>query len=381
MSIYDYNKEAAHRKRLQAKMEKRKRRNQAIKRLLIDLLKLGAIALAIVLVIILTITLIVKKPWKNSAGGSEVPQTEESLTEAEPTEENETDAPIPVGDVEFLPGFTAQETDMTVKIPEQENEEAADYVDSSYAILIDESTDEIVAERGADTIISPASMTKVLTVLVAAEHIEEADLDEKVKITIEITDYVYQNDCSAVNFDVGEKVPVRDLFYGTILPSGADAALALANYVAGSQEAFVELMNEKLDELGLSETAHFTNCIGLYDEDHYCTVYDMAMIMKAAVENDLCREVLSAHTYTTTKTKKHKDGIIISNWFLRRIEDYDCGGEVLCAKTGFVNQSGSCAVSYEIADSGTPYICVTGNAYSSWRCIFDHIAIYNTYAK
>ena len=99
--------------------------------------------------------------------------------------------------------------------------------------------------------------------LVAAEHIE--NLDDTVTITIDITDYCYVNDCSVVGFALDEVVPVRELLYGTILPSGADAALALAKYVAGSQEAFVALMNEKLEELGLSDTAHFTNCVGLYD--------------------------------------------------------------------------------------------------------------------
>ena len=63
-------------------------------------------------------------------------------------------------------------------------------------------------------------------------------------------------------------------------------------------------MNDKLEELGLADTAHFTNCVGLYDEDHYCSVYDMAMILKAAVQNDFARDVLSTHVYTTTKNKK-----------------------------------------------------------------------------
>lgn len=250
---------------------------------------------------------------------------------------------------------------------------------SQYAVIIDESTNRIVAQKNADTVISPASMTKILTVLVAAEHVE--NLEDTVEITLDITDYVYIHDCSAVGFSVGEQVPVRDLFYGTVLPSGADAALALASYVAGSQEAFADMMNEKLKELGISDTAHFTNCIGLYDGEHYCTVYDMAMILKAAVENDFCREVLSARQYTTAATAEHPEGISISNWFLRRIEDKDTGGEVVCAKTGFVNQSGSCAASYGISDSGIPYICVTANTSSSWRCIYDHVTMYSTYAK
>ncbi len=279
---------------------------------------------------------------------------------------------LQVGDTEFLAGFTAQETEDTHGVdPEQ--------VTSIYALLIDESTNEIVAEQNAHEIINPASMTKILTVLVAAERVK--DLDEKVAVTIEATDYAFSHDCSTAGFAADEQVPVRDLFYGTVLPSGADAAVALAIHTAGSQEAFVELMNEKLDELGLSATAHFTNCVGLYDEAHHCTVYDMAMILKAAVENDFCREVLSAHTYTTAQTEAHPEGILLSNWFLRRIEDKDTGGEVLCAKTGFVNQSGNCAASYQITDSGRPYICVTADAHSSWRCIYDHVAMYSLYAE
>ena len=117
---------------------------------------------------------------------------------------------------------------------------------SEHAILVDVTNDTIVAKKGAYDIISPASMTKVLTVLVAAEHITEGELDDPFTMTLEITDYAYMNDCSSVGFLDGEVVTVRDLFYGTVLPSGGDAAVGLATYIAGSHEAFVELMNEKL---------------------------------------------------------------------------------------------------------------------------------------
>jgi len=280
---------------------------------------------------------------------------------------------VRVGDVQLVAGYEAHTAADTVTVVGEEN------VQSSHAILIDETTGTIVAQKDAGKIINPASMTKILTVLVAAEHIE--DLDDEVTIIIDDTDYAYRNDCSTAGFMVDEVVPVRDLFYGTILPSGGEAAIALATYVAGSEEAFVDMMNDKLQELGLSKTAHFTNCVGLYDEDHHCTIYDMAMILKAAIENDFCREVLTAHTYNTSLTSQHPEGILISNWFLRRIEDKDTNGEVLCAKTGFVNESGSCAASYEVTSSGTPYICVTADAHSSWRCIYDHVAMYKTYTK
>lgn len=249
---------------------------------------------------------------------------------------------------------------------------------SANVVFIDIESGDVLAQRGYKEIINPASMTKVLTVLVAAESV--TDLDDTFTMTIDITDYSYSNDCSSVGFEVGEEVTVRDLFYGTILPSGGDAAVGLATYVAGSHEAFVEKMNDKLEELGLSDTAHFTNCVGLYDENHYCSVYDMAMILEAAMDNELCREVLGTRTYTTSATPQHPEGITISNWFIRRIEDKDTGGKVMAAKTGYVNESGSCAVSYGVDATGKGYVCATAGANSSWRCIYDHVALYKAYA-
>ena len=267
--------------------------------------------------------------------------------------------------------YTYEATDSTLQL-------GSEFV-STNAVFVDADNDRILAQKDAMTRNNPASMTKVLTLLVAVEHID--NLDDSFTITIDITDYSYKNDCSVAGFDVDETVTVRDLLYGTILPSGADAALGLAAYVSGSQEAFMELMNEKLKELGLADTAHFTNCVGIYDENHYCTVYDLAVIMNAAIENETCREVLSAHTYNTSATEQHPEGILLSNWFLRRIEDKDTGGEVVCGKTGFVNQSGNCAVSYGVDQSGRNYICVTAGAYSGWRCIYDHVDLYKRFSE
>lgn len=250
---------------------------------------------------------------------------------------------------------------------------------SNYGIFIDLETDTILAERNASAVINPASMTKILTILVAAEKLGEERLDEPVTVSKEATEYSYVNECSNAGFEAEEIVTVRDLFYGTILPSGGEAAAALAAYTSGSMEEFVSQMNQKAEELGLSKTAHFTNCAGLYDENHHCTVYDMAMILEAALDNPFCKEVLSARIYTTSPTTEHPEGLLLSNWFLRRIEDKDTGGEVLSAKTGYVAQSGSCAASYGKSHSGKEYICVTADASSSWRCIYDHVALYQQF--
>ncbi len=380
----EYREYFAHyeeRKRIRLERQQRMRKQRLLKRFLC----LGALCVAMSIVVIVNI-------FGRKGDREETQDQQQTVKNVEQTEQS--DLPM----INEVQGGAPEEADGAESEPdaagtEPDQEEpvysfhdtlqtAAIYseeVVSTNAILVDESMDTIVASKGADERIYPASMTKVLTVLVAAEQITEEDLDDTFTITLEITDYAYVNDCSAAGFLDGEKVTVRDLFYGTVLPSGGDAALGLAIYTAGSQEAFVDMMNAKLKELGLGDSAHFTNCIGLFDEEHYCTVYDMAVIMKAAMQNELCREVLSAHTYTTKATAEHPEGITISNWFLRKIEDKDTGGEVLCAKTGYVVQSKNCAVSYGTSAGGTPYICVTAGSTSGWRCIYDHVEIYNRY--
>lgn len=282
---------------------------------------------------------------------------------------------LSVAGTEIFTGYGIYKSD-TIATIDSEN------MQSLHAVLIDAQTGEAIAQKDGFTKIYPASMTKVMTVLVAAEHLKEEDLDKKVIISVNDTDYSYSHDLSAVGFLLDESVTVRDLFYGTILPSGADAASALATYVAGDKDTFVEMMNEKVKELGLNNT-HFTNCVGLYDDDNYTTCAEMAVIMKAAIENNFCYDVLKEHIYTTSITAEHPEGIEISNWFLRRIEDKEdmFSGSVICAKTGFVVESGNCGVSYGLKNNGHPYICVTAGAHSAWRCIYDHVDIYAKYAK
>ncbi len=351
------------------------------------LIMLGA-SFVLVLVIIISLVFIIKHKGNTNnltETTSEVSSEESSISEVSQPEIVDTivedveieEEPNPFlsksDDAEsFFSGYSIGSGDDTTYI-------SSENVLSTYALLVNLDTGNIVASRDGNVRINPASMTKILTLLVATEHI--IDLDDTFVMTQEIGDFVYKKDCSSVGFEVGEIVTVKDMLYGTILPSGGDAAMCLAEYVAGSQEAFVEMMNDKLKELGLSDTAHFTNCIGIYDENHYCTLEDMAMILKAAEENALCHEVLNARKYTTTATTQHPEGITVSNWFMRRIEDKDTHGEVIGAKTGFVVQSGCCGASYQISNDGTHYICVTADAWSSWRCIYDHVEIYDTYTS
>ncbi len=363
--------------RLSISEYKEKRKKEIIRRMA---LLLSSVVLGIVLIS----SAIIHHKTKNS---SVVEAAEIASVEASDTVESEiVDTVVQDVEIEEENPFMARSEDASsffegynVELSENTSYISSENVLSTYALLVNLDNGTAVASKDGNVRINPASMTKILTLLVACEHI--TDLDDTFEMTQAIGDFVYSKDCSAVGFQVGEVVTVRDLLYGTILPSGGDAAMCLAEYVAGSQEAFVDMMNDKLSELGLSRTAHFTNCIGIYDEDHYCTLVDMAMILKAAEENALCHDVLQARTYTTSATEQHPEGITISNWFIRRIEDKDTHGEVVGAKTGFVVQSGCCGASYQISNDGSHYICVTADAWSSWRCIYDHVEIYDTYTS
>ena len=282
---------------------------------------------------------------------------------------------------EFAAGYDFRKTKATQTIRDELFPDKYAF-GSKYAIVVDLDHNEVLAQKDAEVRMNPASMTKILTILVAAERVDLSRLDtDTFPVDANLAVYSYVNDFSSVGWVEGDAPTIRDLFYGCILPSGADAAVGLAEYTAGSQENFVKLMNDKCSQLGIGKTTHFTNCVGLFDANHYSTCHDMAVIMKAALENTFCREVLSAHTYTTKPMKESPEGEVLSNWFLRRIEDKDTHGTVRSAKTGFVKESGCCAASYQIANSGAHTMVVTADTYSVWKCIYDHVALYALYDK
>lgn len=398
---YSGEEDAANEKRRRMREENRRalqiKRQQQVKRIKYGII--GGGALIVIFLIVLILGLRKKTPDSSLTPPSSLNPTSVPVAESasiagdspdEPlygdstlTEELSSQNPdfsdgeeVPAQEASALPEITiAGENVLYSASPSPNMKTVGEDVYSTYAIVIDVDNAQVVASRDGYTRINPASMTKILTLLIACEHI--TDLSETVTITEDITNYCYRHGCSVVGFDTDEVVTVEDLLYGTILPSGADAALALANYVAGSQEAFVELMNQKLERLGLSSTTHFTNCVGIYDENHYSTAYDIALLLQYALDNELCRQILGTRIYTTTKSETHPDGLEISNWFIRRIEDKDTGCKVIAAKTGFVNESGCCGASCGEDENGKRYICVTADAWSSWRCIYDHVALYN----
>ena len=253
------------------------------------------------------------------------------------------------------------------------------------AILVDADTNEIVAGYNYEKKVYPASLTKMLTLLVAAENIQ--DMDATYKFTSDDIDPLIEDNASRAGFEAGETVTMKDLLYSAILVSGADGTTGLANAVAGSEEKFVELMNAKIQELGLTGTK-FVNASGLHNKNHYSTAQDIAVITKPAMDNETCREVLTATKYTTSKTKQHKDGIELTSIVAQRIEGYyvDCDGDgeaddgisIEGGKTGFTDEA-KYTLSTILDDNGHTYICVTTKSKDELKAVEDQIAIYEKY--
>ena len=252
--------------------------------------------------------------------------------------------------------------------------------DAKYGIVINKTTGTVVAARNPHEKAYPASTTKIMTLLVAVENIK--DMNDTFTMTLDITDPLYVAEASVAGFLNGEVIGMKDLLYGTILPSGADASMALALKVSGSEEEFVKLMNKKVKDLGLKNT-HFDNVTGLHSEQNYSTAYDMAVILDAALRNDVCKEVLSTYQYTTAKTPQNPDGIPLSSTLF----SYMYGTEpetatILGGKTGFVNQSGYCIASYGKAnENNNEYIVVTLGNSARWPAFYGQIDLYKEFAK
>lgn len=231
---------------------------------------------------------------------------------------------------------------------------------------------EVLYEKDSSKEISVASLTKIMTASVALDLID--NLDTKVVLTANDFKGLVEQNASVAGFSVGEEVTYRDLLYGLILPSGADAALALANHLTGSEENFVIKMNEKAKALNLQHT-NFVNTTGLDVKGHYSSAYDITIILNDALKNPEFKDIFTTKKYVTSNVRHTFQNSIEKSASAYKLDI----SNILGSKTGYTYDAGLCLAS--IAEhNGETYILVTANAdYKDHKPyhIMDSINLYN----
>lgn len=213
-------------------------------------------------------------------------------------------------------------------------------ISSDYAIVMDQETGQVLSEKNADERMYPASLTKMMTAIIAMENL--TDYSETITITAPMFAGLYEQNASLAGFQVGDEPTVEDIFYGIALPSGADACNAAAITISGSVSSFVNLMNQKAQEIGMTNT-HFVNTTGLHDENHYSTARDMALLLQYCLKNEEFVKVFSSRTYTTSPLASAPNGIFLQSTTWPKAMRYGISLPGMAGvKTGFTYPAGRC---------------------------------------
>ena len=202
----------------------------------------------------------------------------------------------------------------------------------------------------------PASTTKLLTFYIAVKY---GNLDDIV--TISETATILPSGSSRAWLKVSDKMTLKDLLYSMMLASGNDSAIAIAEYISGTEEAFAERMNEEAKLLGATNS-HFVNSHGYHDDNHYTTAYDLYLIMNACLEDETFLELISTGTYRTAITEpngyKRKVEWIQTNHFLNGTYEAPEGIKIIGGKTGSTDEAKSCLMLYSMDSDSNPYIAI-----------------------
>lgn len=230
------------------------------------------------------------------------------------------------------------------------------HLSTNYAIVIDQQTGAILFEQNAHSRQSVASITKIMTAIIA---IESGKMDEIATASRR----AIHTEGSSIYLEQGEKMMIKDLLYGLMLRSGNDAAVTISEHIGGSVEGFVHLMNEKAQWLGMTNT-HFDNPHGLESEHHYSTAYDMALLMRYSMNHEQFLEISESKDYQA-QTRSYP--WVNKNKLLTTLYEYCTGG-----KTGFTRKAGRTLVTSAQKEE-RHLIAVTLNAPDDWN---DHIQMY-----
>ncbi len=258
-------------------------------------------------------------------------------------------------------------------------------LNSDFALLMRTSDGVSVAELDADVRMYPASMTKIMTLILTCEYIEsgEGSFEDEIEVTWDMIKGVYDGNGSNISLQIGEVVNIEDMIYATMLPSACDASAVLAWYVAGDEESFAVMMTEKAHEIGMTGTM-FKNSSGLYHKDHYSTARDVATMLNYALQDDFMREVMQTDEYTLSATAHHSRRTVRST-LAKMLSGYSGeaelrGAQILGGKTGTLDEAGKCLASFAISDDGETYVLVTAKASGSRTAVTDAYYVYSCYA-
>ncbi len=259
---------------------------------------------------------------------------------------------------------------------------SSDKLSSPNVILIRLKDHAVLMQKNSEEKIYPASLTKMMTVIVAIESLHNTK--EEIKLTNSTFQGLYGADASMAGFKPGEQVKAIDLLYGAMLPSGAECCIGLAYQIAGSEQNFVKMMNKKAAYLGMKNT-HFENVTGLQNENHYTTVKDLSSLLSYALKNDTFREIFTSSRHSTLPTNKHPGGITFYSTMFEELKNQNItDGEILGGKTGYTDEAGLCLAS--LAKVGKQeYIMISagakGDHHSQQYNITDALVAYNSIDK
>lgn len=245
-------------------------------------------------------------------------------------------------------------------------------IHSNHALLVNLDTGEILFDHRGGERAYPASVTKIMTVLVGLEYAT----NDEVVVYFD-ADALFLANSAMTGFVPGEIRTLSEVLHASMLDSGGDATTALAYHVAGSYEGFVDLMNEMAMRLGMYDT-HFMNASGLHDDNHYTTAYDTALLLSYALTHPHFREIFTAPTYTFINSAGYEQ--LMQSTMFRNMSTPTFGnGEILGGKTGFTTPAGLCLASIA-TDGGYEFALITFAAYTEvsppMANILDAFAIY-----
>lgn len=247
-------------------------------------------------------------------------------------------------------------------------------INAESAILIDGDTGKILYEKSAYEKRAPASTTKIMTALLALEHCKTTDVATVTSEAITSVPSGYSTDL----LKMGEELTIKDLLYALLLPSSNEAANVLAIHIAGSIDSFASMMNTKAMDLGCKNT-HFVNPNGVHDDNHYSTAYDLSLIAKEAMKNDIFRQIVSTASYTLPNSNKYSriDRTLITTNDLIKKQSNNYYEYAVGIKTGFTTPAKNCLVSSATKDGKTLIAVVLrsntdNNRYNDTKTLFNY---------